>query len=155
MSAGSGVSIRIATDVDVATLLALRRRWNEEQAGGPIDDPDFDVAFTRWWILERETRTFFLASSSGVAVGMANVKRYVRMPHAGRADAGVWGYVGNVFVVSERRNGGVGRVLMDSVLDWARGAGLGHLRLAPSPRSLPFYERLGYRAGGVVELDPA
>jgi GNAT superfamily N-acetyltransferase len=149
-----GASIRIATDDDEGTLATLRRRWNEEIAGGPIDDPAFDAAFARWWDAERATRTFFVAEDDGVAIGMANVKHYERMPAAGAASAGRWGYVGNVFVVPERRDAGVGAVLMDEVLAWATAEGLAHLRLAPSPRSFPFYERLGYRAGAVVELDP-
>ena len=84
---------------------------------------------------------------------MANVKHYARMPVPGR-DAGEWGYVGNVFVLAAHRNGGIGAELMTAILDWARDEGLGHLRLAPSPRAGRFYERLGYVPGAVVELDP-
>lgn len=98
--------------------------------------------------------TFFLAQKGADVVGMANVKRYDRMPVAGVASAGSWGYVGNVFVLPEQRNAGVGRALMDEILAWAAQNGLAHLRLAPSPRSRPFYERLGYAPGSVVELDP-
>jgi GNAT superfamily N-acetyltransferase len=76
------------------------------------------------------------------------------MPTAGVHDAGTWGYVGNVFVVPERRNDGIGRALMEEIVSWAASNGLAHLRLAPSPRSVTFYERLGYRPGSVVEVDP-
>jgi GNAT superfamily N-acetyltransferase len=149
-----GASIRIATDDDRPALAALRHRWNEENAGAPIEDPGFDEAFTRWWDAERATRTFFIAEEDAEAIGMANVTHYERMPVAGDGDAGRWGYVGNVFVVPERRNGGIGQLLMDDILAWAARDGLAHLRLAPSPRSFSFYERLGYRTGAVVELDP-
>ncbi len=148
------VTIRIATDADQATVAALRRRWNEENAGGRIDDAGFDEAFGRWWTAERATRTFFLAEDGAEPVGMANVKRYERMPAAGGVPAGAWGYVGNVYVVTQRRNAGIGATLMRAVLDWAAANDLGHLRLAPSPRSVPFYERLGYEPGAVVQLDP-
>jgi len=149
-----GASIRIATDADRSTLAALRHRWNEENAGAPIDDPEFDAEFERWWTAEHTTRTFFLAEQGAHAVGMANVKRYDRMPVAGAGDAGSWGYVGNVFVVPEQRDAGIGTALMDEVLAWAARTGFAHLRLAPSPRSVAFYQRLGYRPGSVVELDP-
>ena len=148
------ILIRVANEADVLILAALRRRWNEENAGEPVDDPDFDATFTRWWTAERDTRTFFLATASTGAVGMANVKRYDRMPVAGTPTAGSWGYVGNVFVVAEQRNAGIGQALMREVLTWAANNKLAHLRLAPSPRSRPFYERLGYTSGSVVELDP-
>jgi GNAT superfamily N-acetyltransferase len=152
-TARRGLSIRIATDRDAGALAMLRRAWNEENAGGPIDDPDFEATFLAWWEAERETRTFFLVEIDDVAVGMANVKRYRRMPTAGR-HAGCWGYVGNVFVLEAHRNAGVGEALMNRLVAWARDEQLAHLRLAPSPRSQPFYERLGFLPGAVVELDP-
>ena len=151
-----GVTVRVCgeDERDVAALLVLRRAWNEEEAGGPIDDPRFEDRWTAWWRDERSTRTFFVASVDGVDVGMANVKRYTRMPVVGRESAGWWGYVGNVFVRPEHRNGGVGAALMDELLRWAREHGYERLRLAPSERAKPFYARLGYVPGAVIQLDP-
>ena len=148
-----GVSVRVAGDDDVAALTALRRAWTEENAGAPIDDPEFDAAFAAWWAVEHATRAFFLVEVDGAAIGMANVKRYERMPVPGRP-SGFWGYVGNVFVLPEHRNAGVGAVLMNALAKWAWSEGMAHLRLAPSPLSVSFYDRLGYVPGSVVELDP-
>ena len=148
------ISIRIADDDDVEVLAGLRRAWNEENAGGPIDDTGFEAAFREWWAAERTSRTFFLVEVNGRAIGMANVKRYRRMPVAGRASGGWWGYVGNVFVLDEHRNSGIGRALMDELIDWAGRERMEHLRLAHSPLSKAFYARLGFVAGAVVELDP-
>lgn len=148
------VSVRIATDDDMALVAGLRRAWSEENAGAAIDDPDFDDVLSRWWAEERSSRTFFLVDCDERTVGMANVKRYARMPVAGRGGGGWWGYVGNVFVLASHRNSAVGRALMDEVIRYAGREGLEHLRLAPSPRSRSFYERLGFVPGAVVELDP-
>lgn len=148
------VSVRTAGEADLPTLAALRRTWSEENAGGPVDDDGFEAAFAEWWTAERASRTFFVVEVDGVPVGMANVKRYDRMPTTGRPNAGCWGYVGNVFVLPTFRDAGVGEVLMSELAAWAAGAGMEHLRLAPSPRSGPFYERLGFRPGAVVEFDP-
>jgi GNAT superfamily N-acetyltransferase len=148
------ISVRIAGDDDVGVLVSLRRAWNEEVADAPIDDAGFERAFNEWWAAERTTRTFFLVEVDGSAVGMANVKRYSRMPVAGRAGGGQWGYVGNVFVLAEHRNAGVGRALMDDVIAWAGQTRMEHLRLAPSPLSKSFYALLGFLPGAVVELDP-
>jgi GNAT superfamily N-acetyltransferase len=148
------VVVRIAGEPDVAWLAALRRRWNEERRDGPIDDPDFDARFRAWREEEAPTRTFFLAELDGRPVGMANVKHYTRMPAAGMASAGRWGYVGNVFVLAEHRNARIGQRLMERIVEWAGDQGLEHLRLAPSERSVPFYGRLGFAPGAVVELDP-
>jgi GNAT superfamily N-acetyltransferase len=146
--------IRIAGGDDVAVLAGLRRRWNEERREGAIDDPEFDARFRGWWEAERETRTFFVATLDGSPVGMANVKHYTCMPAAGMASAGRWGYVGNVFVLREHRDGGIGGQLMARIVEWAGEQGFEHLRLAPSERSIPFYARLGFVPGAVVELDP-
>ena len=148
-----GVVVRVADADDLGALTRLRRLWTEENAGAPIEDPSFDAAFGEWWESERPTRTFFLVELDGAAIGMANVKRYERMPVPGRS-AGCWGYVGNVFVLPVHRDEGVGAVLMRRLEEWAWSAGMEHLRLAPSPRSVPFYDRLGYAPGSVVELDP-
>ena len=43
---------------------------------------------------------------------------------------------------------------MRHIVVWASGEELVHLRLAPSPLSEPFYARLGFRPGSVVEFDP-
>lgn len=148
------ISIRAATDHDVGVLASLRRDWNVEDAGGPIDDAGFEAAFRAWWTAERPTRTFFIAEVDGKAVGMANVKRYDRMPALGRSSGARWGYVGNVFVLAEYRDTGIGRALMQALIVWASEAGLSHLRLAPSPSSKSFYAQLGFLPGSVFELDP-
>jgi GNAT superfamily N-acetyltransferase len=148
------ITVRIAGDDDVGALLSLRRAWNEENAGGPIDDPGFEARFCDWVDAERATRTFFVLYLGETPAGMANVKRYDRMPVAGRTGAGHWGYVGNVFVLAEHRNGRLGQSLMEALIAWAGEQGLVHLRLAPSPLSTPFYARLGFVPGAVVELDP-
>jgi GNAT superfamily N-acetyltransferase len=150
------VAVRIAgaDDVDVAVLASLRRAWTEENAGGPIDDDEFEDSFVSWWREEHSTRTFFVVELGGRPIGMANVKHYGRMPVPGRASGGWWGYVGNVFVLAEHRSDGVGRVLMDELIRWAGSQGAEHLRLAPSPLSNTFYARLGFEPGAVVELDP-
>jgi GNAT superfamily N-acetyltransferase len=148
------ISVRRCNDDDVDVVAGLRRAWNEENAGAVIEDDGFHVAFAAWWELERHSRTFFVVEVDDLAVGMANVKRYDRRPMAGRSSSGWWGYVGNVFVLADHRNSGVGRALMDELIAWPCAAGAEHLRLAPSPLSVPFYDRLGFTPGAVVERDP-
>jgi GNAT superfamily N-acetyltransferase len=152
LGAQVALSVRIASDVDVTALATLRRAWNEENLGGPIHDPHFNAAFSSWWKQERATRTFFLAEVDGLAIGMANVKRFRRMPTAGRPSSH-WGYVGNVFIREGDRNGGHGEALMHHIVTWALSEEFAHLRLAPSILSRRFYARLGFLAGEVVQLD--
>lgn len=144
------VAARVAGAEDLPTIAALRREWREETEG-LIDDPDFEARFAEWCVAEGERRTFFLVSVDGVDVGMANVLRYDRMPTPGKP-GGSWGYVANVYVREAHRSAGVGGVLMGALRDWAQAAGYGHLRLAPREQSIPFYERLGFSFGAVMQL---
>ena len=148
------MNVRVAGEDDLDALVALRLAWNEEAQGQAIDDPAFAASFVAWMVAEAPTRTFFLAEVDGEPVGMANVKRYERMPAAGMPSAGWWGYVGNVFVLPVHRDAGIGAALMESLRAWAWDNGYERLRLAPSPKAGRFYERLGYVAGHVVQLAP-
>jgi GNAT superfamily N-acetyltransferase len=146
------VSVRIAGDGDARTLAALRREWNEEDAGGPIDDAGFESAFAAWLVAEGDTRTFFVVELDGDPIGMGNVKRYSRMPSAGRT-ADAWGYVGNVYIRAEHRGGGIGAQLMDALHAWSWTQGYDKLRLSPADRAIPFYERLGWWRSALLQLD--
>ena len=149
----AAIVVRVANEGDLEALAALRRVWSEENAGSPIDDEEFAVAFIEWWHAEGASRAFFVVEVQGTPIGMANVKEYARMPTPGRR-GGSWGYVGNVFVRADHRNRGVGDALMKELIAWSFERGYDHLRLAPSERSVPFYDRLGFVGGSVVQLDP-
>jgi GNAT superfamily N-acetyltransferase len=47
-------------------------------------------------------------------------------------------------VLAGYRDRGVGRLLLDALLDHARREGYARVVLSPSPRSVPFYERAGF-----------
>jgi GNAT superfamily N-acetyltransferase len=63
-----------------------------------------------------------------------------------------WGYVGHVYVVPAERSRGVGAALMEALLAWSRSEGLKRLILHPRERSVPFYERLGFRDADLLRL---
>lgn len=136
---------RLATDDDVPSLAALRRRWAEEDAGEPLDDAGYDAAFASWWASESAHRRHWLATVDGDAVGMASIVVMTRMPQPGHQRP-PWGYVHHVYVTPEHRNGGVGAALVGHVVAACRSDGFQRLVLHPRPRSVPFYERLGFTA---------
>ena len=65
------------------------------------------------------------------------------MPRPGVAGSR-WGYLANAFVLAGYRDRGVGRLLVDALLDHARATGLVRVVLSPTERSVPFYERAGF-----------
>jgi GNAT superfamily N-acetyltransferase len=124
-------------------LASLRRAWVEERRG-PQEDPGFEDELARWWDREAPQRLAWVASIDGVPVGMLNLLEFTRMPSPG-APAGRWGYLGNAFVLGEHRDRGIGRALLDAALGEARARGYVRIVLSPSPRSVPFYRRAGFR----------
>jgi GNAT superfamily N-acetyltransferase len=65
----------------------------------------------------------------------------------------VWGRLSNVQTVPEHRNRGIGGALMERVINWCRRRGLEELVVWPSERSVPFYERSGFKGeNDVMEL---
>lgn len=142
------------TDADRRALAALRRAWDEEDAGGPIDDPTFEDRAVAWLAANRSHRLAWLAEVPGEAgepsdaaepVGLVTVVIVDRMPQPGRPDSG-WGYVHHFFVLPSHRSAGIGAALMDAAVAEAERRGWWQLLLHPRPRSVPFYERAGFVA---------
>jgi GNAT superfamily N-acetyltransferase len=50
-----------------------------------------------------------------------------------------------MYVAAEHRDRGVGTLLMTALLEHARELGLDRVVLSPTTRSIPFYERGGFR----------
>lgn len=60
----------------------------------------------------------------------------------------------SVYVPFEHRNGGLGSLLIQALIDGARREGLVYLSVHPSARSFPFYRRLGFTGeGSLLFLD--
>ena len=89
---------------------------------------------------------------------MLNMLVFTRMPvptEARKGRPGQWGYVANVFVLAEHRNGGAGRALLDHATDYADANGFARLVLSPSDRSISFYARAGFVPATSLMVRPA
>ena len=64
-----------------------------------------------------------------------------------------FGYVTNDYTKPEHRNQGIGTLLFEKVIEWAKDNDLELLIVYPSERAVPFYERLGFESeNDVMEL---
>jgi GNAT superfamily N-acetyltransferase len=135
------VTVRRADAADSDALAALRRAWVEED--GPAPDPTFETRFAWWLNQEGDRRISWVATTPDRAVGMLNLAVFTRMPKPGTPPQR-WGYIANVFVLTEHRNFGVGQALLDAAIDYAREERFVRLVLNPSTRSIPFYRRAGF-----------
>jgi GNAT superfamily N-acetyltransferase len=135
--------VRPVATGDLASLMALRRMWAEE-TDGTIDDGGYEDRFADWFERTLPTRRAWLALlPTGQAVGMMSMGLFERMPKPGTVTS-YWGYLSNAFVVPDYRNAGVGRMLLEALLAYARAEGLHRVVLHPSDRAIPFYQRAGF-----------
>ena len=100
------------------------------------------------WVAERHrTHLPFLVEVGGRAVGMAWLVVIERIPGPEK-----WrrlsGFLQSVYVMPEHRNGGLGTLLMEALIEGAREEDLEYLSVHPSPKSFPFYRRLGFTGEG-------
>ena len=144
------VAVRVATIHDRELLRWLRSRWTAE-LGQEAPDPAFAERFSSW-LAHQQDRTFWVATDGGQPVGMVNVLVVRRMPRPGLADA-AWGYLGNLFVVPERRREGVASRLVQAVLDDATARRLVRLVLHPNEASVPFWQSRAFAAGDLWVRD--
>lgn len=144
------IVIRRASESDIPAIVRLRSAWNREQER-PVDDPGFDQRLAEWYARESSRRLTLLAEADGEPVGMMNMAVFERMPVPGR-ESGRWGYLGNAFVIAAYRNQGVGRQLLNSLLEYADEHGFARVVLSPSSRSVPFYQRAGFRPADSLML---
>ena len=75
-----------------------------------------------------------------------------KLPKPGKPCA-VWGRLSTVRTLPGRRNQGIGGALLERVTAWGREQGLEELVVWPSERSVPFYERAGFKGeNDVMEM---
>lgn len=130
---------------DVADLARLRWELYVEQEGErePLDAyRGRFVAFAlqalasdRWhaWVARDRVRP----------VAAMWLQTIPRIPVPGKA-AGQIGYLTNVYVSPEHRDGGLGSRMLDRILGWCRDRGFSCVIVWPTPRSRPFYGRVGF-----------
>jgi ribosomal protein S18 acetylase RimI-like enzyme len=61
-----------------------------------------------------------------------------------------WGYVTNAYVSIEQRGHGIGRELLNLLIDVAQARNLEFLIVWPSQEAVPLYERAGFRPAFTV-----
>ena len=145
--------IRRAGPEDADLLAGLRRVWVEEIAKEAIDDPGFEERFDEWMRREHEQRVTWLGCVDGEPAGMVNMLVFTRMPKPGRGSSR-WGYLANFYVRREHRNGGLGAAMLAELTAHADREDFARVVLSPSDRSVPFYERGGFRAAYDLMIRP-
>lgn len=143
----SDPTIRAATIDDVDALARLRWQLYTEYEPG-IAEP-FDAYRERFadfaaWALARDDWRGWVAEDDDTLVGNAWLQTVPRVPAPGRRDPSPIGYLTNMYVAPDLRGTGVGRRLVDTVVDHCRTEGYDCVITFPADAAYGFYERAGF-----------
>ena len=138
------VSVRIATADEADLVASLRVEFIEENEGCALP-AEFAEATQRWMreLTARGTMQSWIARDGDVAIGIVTVRIRDTSP---RLDdlAGKEPYVHNLYVRAGYRSGGVGRKLMQALIDWCRKSGYSRVALRATEMGRPLYQKLGF-----------
>lgn len=144
---GRAVRIRPARIEDADSLLENIALIGAEEVYVMIDTPSHDPEAEREWVrsFDGQRSALFVADAAGAVVGAADCHggAYPKNRHVG--DLGI-------AIRDGWREVGLGRVLMERVLDWMRARGFEKATLcvfATNVRARRLYESLGFRTEGV------
>ena len=137
---------------DLRHVASLRQQWSASH-GFVGDGKDLGDRIRAWWERQGDSRVCWLALDAELAIGMANLAVFERMPLVGLPD-GRWGYVGNVWVDPAHRRRGVATTLLSAAIDWCRTRSFERIVLNPSEMSAALCLALGFRpADDLLRLD--
>src|SRR6185503_3193691 len=138
--------VRTATPGDAAALSRLRYEFRSEHRE-PAEEEAAFLARCETWMAERLEGDphwhCWVVEGDGEIVGNLWLYRIEKLPNP-VAEPEQHAYVTNVYVLPERRDGGIGALLIEAALDWCRHENVDAVLLWPSERSRPFYGRYGF-----------
>jgi GNAT superfamily N-acetyltransferase len=141
----SAPTIRLVEPRDLPSLLDLLDQLREGSTSGvPWDRADAGRAETVLQrIIDDRRRTFLVAELDGEVVGTADLLIIANLTHGARPVA----FVENVVVDANHRGAGIGRALMDDVIERARAEGCYKVQFLSNKdrtRAHAFYRRMGF-----------
>lgn len=135
--------IRTATPADARAVAELRLAWAEERSN-PTEPVDSYARGLFEWIAAHDDVIGKIAlGADGVPVGMGWLAVIDRLPIPTRHDRRS-GDIQSVFVREEERGSGVGKLIIDALVEEARTRGLDRVVLHSSTSGADFYRHLGW-----------
>lgn len=158
----SELTIRRAEPADLPQLRALQERSLRQLGRGHYGTAQIEAFIARVGTMDDylvADRTYLLAETEGSLVGCGGwttrLPGYARRAVHPAADAARPGFstVRSIFVEPLAARGGVGRRIMAAVESSVTGLGFHTAELGATENARTFYERVGYRPLGVLEVD--
>jgi GNAT superfamily N-acetyltransferase len=146
--------VRLAGPDDAHAMAVMRYTFRTELAAPVESEQEFVERATAWlaYRLERGSWTGWLALEQEQLVGLVLVHLLEKVPNPVVESESI-GYVSSLYVRPDHRDRGIGDVLLRTAVDFCRDHDVECVVLWPSPRSVPLYERHGFRRqAAVMEL---
>jgi|HubBroStandDraft_1064217.scaffolds.fasta_scaffold175325_2 GNAT superfamily N-acetyltransferase len=146
--------VRRAGPGDARAMAVMRYAFRTELAAPVESEQEFVERATAWLTrrLELGSWTAWLALEQEQPVGLVLVHLLEKVPNPVVEPESI-GYVSSLYVRPQCRDRGIGDVLLRTAVDFCRDHDLDTVVLWPSPRSVPLYQRHGFRhQGDVMEL---
>jgi len=128
-------------------MLARLRYDFRSENGSPAEEEEVFLTRCEVWMSERLAGDphwrCWVAEDGGEVVGNLWLHRIEKLPNP-VAEPEQHAYITNVYVLPERRDGGVGALLLEAALAWCRHEDVDAVLLWPSERSRSFYGRYGF-----------
>jgi GNAT superfamily N-acetyltransferase len=143
------IEITFATDADLARLADLLRELFTLE-GDFTPDRDRQLRGLRFILQNPEVGRLFVLRVAGQVAGMANALVTISTAEGGRVLL-----LEDVIVSKEHRGLGLGRRLVDHVLDWAKSQGMSRVTLLAdrnNQAALDFYHAGGFAESNMVVL---
>ncbi|MBN1122694.1 MAG: GNAT family N-acetyltransferase [Anaerolineae bacterium] len=140
------ITIRPATTTDIDTLTRMRVDFMREMKSmGGFDEDVFVEATRRYFEEKLPTGEYaaWLAEADGEIVGTSGAVFWQRPPTP-KNMTGCDAYILNVYTLPAWRRKGIGKRLMEAVLDAAKAAGVGRAWLRATKDGEPLYRKLGF-----------
>lgn len=148
------IEVRQAGSRDAGAMAALRYAFRTELEA-PAESRQQFIERTTAWLAERleaGSWTGWLADERDEPAGLVLVQLVEKVPNP-VVEPESLGYVSSLYVRPRSRGRGAGDALLRTALEFCRGHGVDTVVLWPSPRSIPLYQRHGFRRqGDVMEL---
>lgn len=137
--------IRDAATDDARAIAALRSTWADER-GEPAESIDTYAPALSEWLESHTGRVVGKVAQreDGVVVAMGWLAIIDRLPMPGQHDRRS-GDIQSVYVLPEQRKSGLGRVIIDALVDEGRARGLNRIVLHSTDTGADFYRRIGWQ----------
>ena len=137
--------VRPATLADAAVLVRHRiAMFTDMQV--PLDAEALDPAFHAWLAETMPPGTYraWLAETAGGEVAAGGGITIIPWPPGPRYAGDRLAFVYNVYTEPPHRRRGLARLIMETIHDWCRDAGITSVALNSSRDGKPLYESMGY-----------